>query len=169
MRKRLGRVLVFAAMLSVVAAGPACNKSKNVEAVGQGSGNEGGPGMVGGPGGQRGPIHQVMTKLFRGPQSLKDSLGQELTSDSPAWETIQPQAKEFAELAASLKNYDPPKGSKESWTKKTASLSESAAALDRAAQAKDKDAARSAYETFSNSSSCKACHQAHRGGPGGKN
>ncbi|HTU91105.1 MAG TPA: hypothetical protein VMF69_13590 [Gemmataceae bacterium] len=164
MGKRLGRVLVFAALLAVVAAGSACNKSQNENAVG----GDPPPGR-GGPGRPRGPIGEVMTKLFKGQPSLKDSIGQELNSDSPSWETIQPQTKECAQLTASLSQYDPPKGSKESWTKKTASLSESAAALDRAAQAKDKDAARSAYETFSNSNSCKACHLAHRGGPGGKN
>jgi hypothetical protein len=159
----------LAVVFSAVAAGSACNKSKNDEAVGLGMENGGGPppGMFGGPGGrQRGPIHQVMTKLFRGPQSLKDSIGQELTSDSPAWETIQPQAKEFAELAASLKNYDPPKGSKESWTKQTTSFSQSASALELAAKAKKKEDAKDAYQTLTDNQTCKACHQEHKGAGG---
>ncbi|HEY7326254.1 MAG TPA: hypothetical protein VH592_01345 [Gemmataceae bacterium] len=169
MGKRLGRVLILAVVFCVVGAGSACNKSKKDEAVGQGMENGGGPppGMFGGRGGQRGPIHQAMTKLFRGQPSLKDSIGQELTSDSPAWETIQPQAKEFADLAASLKNYDPPKGSKESWTKQATSFSESASALERAAKAKNKKDALDAHAKLSDNQTCKACHQEHKGGPGG--
>jgi hypothetical protein len=164
MGKRLGRVLVFAALLSVVAVGSACNKSKNDENGGGGSP----PDMLGGPGGgQRGPIREAMTKLFKGPQSLKDSIGRELTSDAPAWETIQPQAKEFAALAASLSNYDPPKGSKESWTKLATSFSERASALERAANAKNKKDALDAHAVLSDNQTCKECHQAHRGGPGG--
>jgi hypothetical protein len=169
MGKRLGRVLVLAVVFCVVAVGSACNKSKKDEAVGQGMENGGGPppGMFGGPGGRpRGPIHQAMMKLFKGQPSLKDSIGQELTSDSPAWETIQPQAKEFAELAASLKNYDPPKGSKESWTKQATSFSESASALERAAKAKKKEDALAAHAKLSDNQTCKACHQEHKG-PGG--
>lgn len=170
MRKRFGHLLVLAAVFFIVVAGSACNKSKKDDAVGQGMENGGGPppGMFGGPGGrQRGPIHQAMMKLFKGQPSLKDSIGQELQSDSPAWETIQPQAKEFAELAASLKDYDPPRGSKESWTKQATSFSESASALERAVKAKKKEDAKSAYQTLTDKQTCNACHQEHKGGPGG--
>lgn len=166
MGKRAGGILTFAVVLAVLVAGSACNKSKNDDATGQGFGG-GPPGMGGGPGRPRGPIGEAMTKLFKGPQSLKDSIGQELNSDSPPWETIQAQTKECAQLTASLNKYDPPKGEKDSWTKLTSSLAESAAELDRAASAKNKDSALAAYEQFSSSTSCKACHQAHRGGPGG--
>lgn len=169
MGKRLGRILGFLALLAVVVAGPACNKSKNDDPVGQAFGNGGGPplGMSGGPGRPHGPIGQTMTKLFKGPQSLKDSIGRELKSDTPAWETIQPQAKEFAQLAASLSKYDPPKGSKESWTKQISSFAESATALERAADAKDKDSAVATHAALTDNKTCKACHQAHKGGPGG--
>lgn len=170
MGKRLRRVLVFSVLLGVSVVGPACNKSKNDEAVGQGFGTGGGPppGIIGGPGRSRGPIGQAMAKLFKGSQSLKDSIGRELNSDSPSWETIQPQVKEFAQLVASLSKYDPPKGSKDSWMKMTASFSESASALERAAEAKNKDDAVAAHAAVSESQTCKACHQAHRGGPGGR-
>lgn len=165
MGKRLGRVLVLAALLAGIVAGSACNKSRTEDAVGQGFSPP--PGMGGGPGRPHGPIGDVMVKLFKGPQSLKDAIGRELNSDSPPWETIQPQTKECAQLIASLNKYDPPKGSKDSWTKQTATLSESAAALDRAANAKDKDAALAAYKELSSSKSCSTCHKAHRAGPGG--
>lgn len=163
MGKRLGRVLAVAVLLAGIVAGSACNKSRTDEAVGQGFG--GPPGMGGGPGQPRGPIHEIMMKLFKGPQSLKDSIGRELKNDAPPWETIQPQTKEFSQLAASVSKYDPPKGSKESWTKLTGSFTESAAALDRAAQGKNKDDAQAALTTLSQS--CMTCHRQHKGGPGG--
>jgi mono/diheme cytochrome c family protein len=166
MGKRLGRVLVFAVLLAGIVAGSACNKSRTDNGGGQGSGPP--AGMFGGPGRPHGPIGEAMMKLFKGPQSLKDTIGRELNSESPPWETIQPQAKEFAQLASSLSKYDPPKGSKESWTKLTGSLSDSAAALDRAAQAKSKDDALAAHAALSAAKSCSACHQAHRAGPGDK-
>jgi hypothetical protein len=173
MGKRLGRALGLAVLLAIVVVGSACNKNKNADVVSQ-VGDGGGPpaGMDGGPPGMmggprsRGPIGQTMAKLFKGRPSLKDSIGQELNSDSPSWDTIQPQTKEFAELTASLSKYDPPKGSKESWTKLTTAFSEQATALDRAAAAKNKNDALTAHSTISES--CKACHDAHRGGSGGR-
>jgi hypothetical protein len=169
MGMRRGRVLAFATLVVVVIANSACNKSKTDDAVGQAFGNGGGPpaGMFGGPGRPHGPIREAMTKLFKGPQSLKDSISRELNSDSPAWETIQPQTKEFAQLAASLSKYDPPKGSKDSWTKLTDTFAKSAAALEHAADAKNKEDALTAHAALTENQTCKACHQAHRGGPGG--
>jgi hypothetical protein len=171
MEKRLGRALGFAVLLVVVVVGSACNK-KNADAVVQGNSEGVVPsGISGGPpgmrfGGRGGPIREAMMKLFKGRPSLKDSIGQELNADSPSWDTIQPQTKEFAELAASVNKYDPPKGSKESWSKLTTAFSEQATALGRAAAAKNKNDALTAYTTISES--CKTCHQAHKGGPGGR-
>ncbi len=173
MGKRLGRAFGFAALLAVVVVGPACNKNKNTDTVVQGGG-EGGPApgmggppgmMGGGPGGPRGPIRSAMTKLFKGNTSLKDSIGKELESGSPPWETIQPQTKEFADIVASLIKYDPPRGSKESWTKLMTDFSEQAKALDHAAAAKNKEEATTALKNIEGS--CKACHDEHRGGRGG--
>src|SRR5262249_49830875 len=109
----------------------------------------------------------IMTKLFRGPQSLKDSIGRELNTHSPAWDSIQPQAKEVSQLTASLAKYDPPKGSKESWTKHTSSLSETGATLASAAEHKNKADALAAYGVLSDNKSCMSCHREHKGGPGG--
>jgi cytochrome c556 len=111
------------------------------------------------------PIRGIMTKIGKGPQSLHQSLSGELKADPPPWETIQPQAKEYAELAGTLGKLEPPKGSKESWAKSTDSFLESATALERAADAKDKKAALEAHAQLSKS--CMACHREHRGGPGG--
>ncbi len=170
MGKRLGRTLGFAVLMMAVVVGAACNKNKSTEGVSQGGpppGMGGGPpGMMGGGPGGRGPIGRTMSKLFKGQRSLKGSIESELNSESPAWDTIQPQTKEFAELAASVSKYDPPKGSKESWTKLTTAFSEQATALDHAAAAKNKEDAKTALSTISNS--CKACHDEHRAGPGGR-
>src|SRR5215510_11678063 len=82
------------------------------------------------------PIKEIMTKVNDGPQSLNTLLGQELAVDSPDWPTIQQQTRELAQLTASLSEYTPPKGSKESWARLTSAYAESAASLDKAAQAK---------------------------------
>ena len=88
-----------------------------------------------------------------------------LKAEKPAWETIQPQTKEYAQLAADMGKHEPAKGSKESWSKLTAEYAELASDLDKAAQAKDKAAATAAQGDLA--SSCMACHRQHRGGPGG--
>jgi EF hand len=136
-----------------------------------GKGGFGGPG--GGPGGpgpggapkQSSPITEIMDKLNKGPQSLTELLDTALNADPTPWDTVQPQTKMFAKLAADLAKYDPPKGSKESWAKQTAAYADFAATLDRAAQAKDKTVVVAVHEKLSNS--CMACHQQHKGGPGG--
>ena len=92
-------------------------------------------------------------------------IGAELKAEKPAWETIQPQTKEYAQLAADMAKHDPAKGSKESWSKLAAEYAGLATELDKAAQAKDKAAATAAQEDLA--SSCMACHRQHRGGPGG--
>jgi hypothetical protein len=168
MRKLRCRTAVFHVLLAVVLAAAACNKVKNNDpgVAGPGPGMAGGPwpGM-GGPGRPLSPIGEVMNKLGKGPNALNATIGKELKTDPPPWDTIGPQAKEYAQLAASLSKYDPPKGSKESWTKLTGAYAESAAALDSAAVAKDKDAALTAHTKLTQS--CMACHREHRAGPGG--
>ena len=160
-------------MIVTLAAG-GCDEADNAEQVnlpppGAGGGMPGGGGPPGG-GGSPG-IRQIMGKLTKGPNSLTPLIGNELQQDPPPWETIQGQAKEYAQSAAELGQYDPPKGAKESWIKLTAAFAESGAELERAAMAKDKDAARLSHDQLKNS--CNACHQEHRrmgrggGGPGG--
>jgi hypothetical protein len=120
------------------------------------------------PGGSRKAspeIKELMGKLTKGPTSLTSMIGKELETDPPAWETIQPQTKDYAKLAADLGKYDPAKGSKESWAKLTTAYADSATVLDMAAQAKDTNAARAAHKLILNS--CMECHREHRGGPGG--
>ena len=112
-----------------------------------------------------------MGKLGRGPNSLTDVIGKELQQEPPPWETIQGHAKEYSDSASELGQFDPPKGEKESWTKLAAMFADTAAELDKAAMAKDKQAAGVAHDQLKNS--CNDCHKEHRrmgragGGPGG--
>jgi mono/diheme cytochrome c family protein len=64
-----------------------------------------------------------------------------------------------------LATHNPPRGSKDSWDKLSAAFAEAAASLDQAVQAKNRDAAQTAFRSLE--TSCMACHQAHRGGPKG--
>jgi hypothetical protein len=172
MRKGLGRAIVLATLLGVLLVGAACNRAKKNPQVNQLPGGMepgmGGPwGMNGSPGLPSTPIRQAMTRLAKGPQSLQSVISQELQTDAPPWETIGPQAKEYAELAASLSKYDPPRGSKESWAALTGSYAQKAADLKRAATSRDRSAALAAHAALTNS--CKECHREHRQmGPGGK-
>ena len=170
MRQGLTRAIVSQTLLAGLLVCAACNKAKNDPLANQGPAEGMGPGMMGGPPGMPGPstpIRQVMTKLTKGPESLTSKIGQELQTDPPAWDTIQPQTKEYLELAATLSKYDPPRGSKESWAKLTGSYTDTAAKLDRAATAKDKAAALEAHTALTQS--CNACHREHRMmGPPGK-
>jgi hypothetical protein len=121
-------------------------------------------GPVGGPGGPPSATKQAMMKIGKPPQSLHSMLARELQADSPSWETIQPQTKEYADLAGSLGKYDPPKGSKDSWQTLTTAYAESAADLDKAAQGKNLPAAKAAHAKLNES--CMKCHMQHRGGRG---
>jgi hypothetical protein len=173
MTKVLRSWTVLPVWIIVTLSAGGCNQADsedqpNLPPPGTGGGMPGGGGPTGG-GGSPG-IRQIMVKLAKGPNSLTPVIGNELQQDPPPWDTIQGQAKEYAQSAAELGKYDPPKGAKESWAKLTAAFAESGAELERAAMAKDKEAARLSHDQLKNS--CNACHQEHRrmgrgGGPGG--
>jgi len=110
-------------------------------------------------------IKQIMGKLTKGPNSLTPVIGKELEADAPDWNTIQPQTDEYARLAAALVQNTPRKGSRESWAKLSAAFGESAVALNKAAKAKNRDAALDAHSQITGS--CMGCHRQHRTmGPG---
>jgi hypothetical protein len=157
----LRHLLIVPLLLTILFVGGACNKKEQDPPASAPPGGRGPGFAMGGRGGPRSPVGELMGKLARGPQSLNTLLDQELKSDPPPWDTIQPQTKEFVELASSMSKYDPPQGSKESWEKLTAEFADSAKALDRASQAKDHDAALAAYKAVNNL--CNTCHQGHRG------
>ncbi|MBA4189833.1 MAG: hypothetical protein C0467_17765 [Planctomycetaceae bacterium] len=78
------------------------------------------------------------------------------------WEDAQKFAKQLVECAAALPKNKCPKGDAESWAKLTKEYAEQAAAISKAAEAKDAKEFGAAVKTFT--SSCKACHDAHKGG-----
>jgi hypothetical protein len=139
-------------------------------AAGCGTKDQPGNPPPGGPkdgGGGSPDIRRIMDRLGKGPQALTAAIGEELKSDEPPWDDLQGQAKEYARLTAELGRYDPPRGDKESWQQRTGDYAEAAAALDRAAQARDRDAAKEAHGRLNRS--CAACHREHRQmGPPGK-
>jgi hypothetical protein len=101
-----------------------------------------------------------MVKLGKGPQALTSVIGDELKAEPPPWNTLQLQAKEYTELAAALGHSEPARGSRESWEKQTTAFIESAAALDRALQSRDLEAAKAAHAKLTGA--CTECHREHR-------
>jgi hypothetical protein len=163
MKSSLGRTLLATSMVLALFAISACNKSSE-ETNSTPSGGEPPPGFRG-PRGKAGPIHEIMVKLAKGPESLAGTMEEELKSDPPLWDKLKPQAKAYVELVASVAKENPPKGSKESWAKLTSAFSNSAVALQKAIDAKDKDGAVAVQKTIAES--CMACHHEHKGGKGG--
>ena len=163
MRRLVSRVLIMLCLSAMFLAAGACQKPKEDANVApqEDDGFMRGRGM----GGRPSPLRDLMVKLAKGPQSLNSLIGAELKTEPPPWDTIQKQAKEFLQLASSMGQLDPPKGSKESWTKHTSSFVASADALEKAGLSKNKDKALEAHATLGQS--CMSCHREHRGGPGG--
>jgi hypothetical protein len=161
--------LGLAALMMVGGCGEGDGKFQEAESPPGGAGGMPGGGGPGGGGPGSPGIKQIMNKLTKGPNSLTPVIGNELGQNPPPWETIQGHTKEYSQSASELGKYDPPKGAKESWIKFTAAFAESAAELDKAAIAKDKETAKVAHDQLKNS--CNACHQEHRrmggGGRGG--
>ena len=170
MRRNLGRIVAWQALLLMLAGVAACNKSKSNEQANQGNVPPGGPGgqwpMMGGPGGRpHGPIGELMTKLAKGKQSINGQIGEALKANPTPWDTIQPQAKEYAQMASKLGEFPPPKGEPASWKKMADAFAQSASELQQASDTKNLEAANKAFTALAGS--CKSCHDAHRGGPGG--
>jgi hypothetical protein len=157
MIQRARKWLGFLALLIIIGA---CNK-KSDDGDGQEGPKDGSPG----PGGKRTPIHDIMVKLAQGPKSLTPTIRAELQADPPPWDQLRAQTKEYTGLVKEMAGYDPPKGSKESWTKFTDAYSAAANVLDRAVQANDTEAARVAIKMIQDS--CMGCHREHKGGPSG--
>jgi cytochrome c556 len=106
-------------------------------------------------------IKQVMVKLHKGANSPLAKLKNELKAETPAWEEIEKQSKDFVILGASLTKNEPRKGDIENWKKLAVSYFQDAKSLDDAAKAHDKAGTEAAFKKLS--ASCKACHSAHKG------
>lgn len=159
-----GAALLFLGGCADEGAGPSANPTGPGTAQAPLPQRPGGFGPGNGPGGpEAGPpsgIRKIMMTIGRGPNALTEVIGRELNEPQPPWETIQDQSKNYAQMSLELAKLEPPKGPKESWSEKTEALAGLAAELDKAAQAKDKDAALTAHGELKNS--CMACHREHR-------
>jgi hypothetical protein len=101
-------------------------------------------------------ISTIMTKSFKGKDSLKGSISADVKGEK--WEDAQKLAKEWSDLGASLGKNKPPKGDAKSWEDLTKKFAESTKAISEAAEKKDKSAITKAMSTFD----CKTCHSAHK-------
>jgi len=77
------------------------------------------------------------------------------------WEDAQKLAKSLTACCANLPKNKCPKGDAASWEKLSKQYAEQAAAVQKAADDKDAQAFTAALKTFT--SSCGACHKAHKG------
>jgi hypothetical protein len=147
-----------------------CSDENPNEIPGTPTGNPGNAAQGRGPaaGNSNPKIKEIMVKVGgRGPQALQTSLSDVLKQTDPAWDTIQGKAHEYAQLTSALGKLDPVRGAKDSWQNLTETFAQSAADLDKAAQAKDKQQTQVALDTLG--SSCMGCHRQHRMmGPGGR-
>ncbi len=105
-------------------------------------------------------IKEVMRKLHKGANAPLAKLKKALAADSPDWEAIQKTTKDFATVGAALPKNDPPKGDKEDFKKLAESYSKNAKSLNEAAKEEDKAEALAAFKKVS--TSCMACHKAHK-------
>jgi hypothetical protein len=105
---------------------------------------------------------QIMIKMNGGKTPLLPKVGKELDSGDPPWNTLDGEVKELVQLSNDLGQSDPPKGSKESWQQQTKTLTDNAAELERAVQARDRDRAKAAQKKMAAPDSCQPCHREHR-------
>ncbi len=105
-------------------------------------------------------IKKIMDTLHKGAKSPLSTVKAALKSQSPDWEEIQKQAKEFATYGESLPKNDPPKGKKASFEKLAKAYASNTKAFKEAAEKEDLKAAKAAFGKIS--SSCTACHKSHR-------
>jgi hypothetical protein len=153
---------VILGLLVVLIVVGGCTKDTEVANPAGGSDAKDG-GVPAGPAG----IKVVMMQIGRGQMALTPVIGKELESDPPPWDKVQPQAKRYAELAGALTKTEPMMGKKDSWQKHTKDFAQSATALEKAAQTKDRPAALAAHKELTEA--CAQCHQEHRGkGPKGE-
>lgn len=105
-------------------------------------------------------IKEVMDKLHKGADSPLAKLKTAFKADSPDWKAVQDETKDFVILGAALAKNDPPKGEKADFKKLADAYYENAKKMDDAAKKEDKTAAEAAFKKVS--TSCMACHKAHK-------
>jgi cytochrome c556 len=105
-------------------------------------------------------IEKIMETLHKGKKSPLNTLKSALKSESPDWDKIQKETKLFATLGADLPKNDPPKGDAASFKTLAKAYARNTKALDEAAKSTDIETTRNAFKKLT--SSCTACHEAHK-------
>ena len=104
---------------------------------------------------------EIMTALYKGPDSAVASLKNEMKQKPLKWKDVQEKTKEMLEMAEELNKNDPPRGDKAAFHKLTAAHLKSMKALDEAAKKKKTPTVKSTLTQLSNS--CMGCHRTFRG------
>jgi hypothetical protein len=105
-------------------------------------------------------IGDIMKKLNSKKAGIHGKLIIAVKEESPKWEDIEKQAKDYKKLIDALGKNKEPKGDKDAWTKLTKTYSESGAKFVTAVEKKDKKAALNVLKTID--SSCAGCHKEHK-------
>ena len=106
-------------------------------------------------------IKKIMGVLHKGAKGHLNKVKAALKGESPDWAEVLKDAKAIAKNGAYLEKNDPPKGSKADWEKLAKAYASSGKSLEVAAEKEDLTKARAATKKLS--TSCKACHDSHKG------
>jgi cytochrome c556 len=106
-------------------------------------------------------IKKVMGKLHGKGKGLLPAVGKALQSDSPNWPEIKKGSKLIVELSTTITELEPPKGEKEDYSKLSKAYLAGAKNLNEAAEAEDLAKSKAAAKKLV--TSCKTCHDAHKG------
>ncbi len=102
----------------------------------------------------------VMHKQYTVSNAPFVRIKKELNSETPDWAKVQEASRRFLELAESLQKNEPKWGDSASWKTHTSRHLDDAKTIDNASRARDRSAVLAAQKRVS--TSCKACHDAHR-------
>ena len=104
-------------------------------------------------------IEKIMEKGFN-KGGLRHQMSSEIDKDSPNWEKVQKNSKEFTKLCNELGQQTPPKGEADHWKKMTQTMAKDAQQLEDLAGKKDLASAKTTMNKINGS--CKSCHDVHR-------
>ncbi len=120
--------------------------------------------LVTGPAGaqsdEKAPSIKKIMGVLHGKKGVLKKASTALKSDSPDWAAVLKDAKLIAKNGEYLVKNDPPKGEKSAWEKRAKAYAASGKDLEGAAEKEDLTKGRAATKKLS--TSCKACHDAHK-------
>ncbi len=104
-------------------------------------------------------IGEVMKKAHQGAEAFRSVVTKAVKAKD--FEKASKASKAWVAISGHLGSFDPPKGDKESWKKKTKAYAATVKSLDTAIA--DKDASKAGAALKKVGQSCGACHKAHKG------